>query len=123
MGELKDLMNHEDYKNITALYTALNEFLTDHYDQLARENTSLTNEENDVRHEQHLLDTWPCDCVWGSWSEWGQCSQTCGNGTHTKTRNVLRHARNNGKECVGSSTATTTFSFTFCDMLSEVKIL
>ena len=103
-------MNHKDYKNITALYTALNKFLTDHYAKLNTENTSLTSEENQVKYEQNLLDTTSCPCVWDSWSDWGPCSQTCGNGTQTKTRNVLRHARNNGTLCVGSNTTTTTCS-------------
>ena len=110
MGELKSIMNDEKYRNFTSLYTALNEFLTDHYAQLDTENTSLTTEEDQVKYEQDLLDTTPCPCVWDSWSEWSECSQTCGNGTQTMTRNVKRHARNNGTSCVGSNTTTTTCS-------------
>ena len=69
MGELKKIMNHKDYKNITALYTALNKFLTGHYATLDTENTSLTSEENQVKYEQNLLDTTSCPCVWDSWSD------------------------------------------------------
>jgi len=43
-----------------------------------------------------LKETAPCkgsvaesnDCVWGSWMEWGPCSQTCGGGLHSRSRSI-----------------------------------
>ena len=58
-------MNHVDYKNITALYTALNTFLSVQDEQVNDEDTRLKQEEDDVIYEQNLLNTHPCPCVWG----------------------------------------------------------
>ena len=40
------------------------------------------------------------DCIWGSW-ESTSCTASCGNGTKTLTRSVLRNATNGGKPCDG----------------------
>jgi len=49
-------------------------------------------------------DKYPVNCVWGSWSGWGQCSKTCGSGgkeTRTRSKTVVEA---NGGTCSGSST-------------------
>ena len=48
----------------------------------------------------------PENCLWSSWSEWTPCSKTCGKGQRTKTRTVLRTAKNGGKDCTGNSRRT-----------------
>ena len=44
------------------------------------------------------------DCKWGSWNEWSQYSETCGNGTKTRSRRIIQEAAYEGKECEGNNT-------------------
>ena len=41
----------------------------------------------------------PCavDCALGLWGEWGECSKSCGTGTHTRTRSIVTAAKHGGK--------------------------
>jgi hypothetical protein len=41
----------------------------------------------------------PVDCVVGSWSSWGQCTQTCGSGSHKRYRSIKQSNANGGKTC------------------------
>lgn len=44
------------------------------------------------------------DCVIGSWSRWGECSQSC-NGVHDRTRSIEVMGSSAGKWCAGSEGA------------------
>uniref|UniRef100_A0A7M5US14 Hemicentin-1 n=1 Tax=Clytia hemisphaerica TaxID=252671 RepID=A0A7M5US14_9CNID len=44
----------------------------------------------------------PSDGVWGSWSKYGECSVTCGKGTHIRSRTCIGK-KHGGKDCVGNS--------------------
>jgi hypothetical protein len=46
------------------------------------------------------------NCQWSSWSRWSSCSKTCGSGVNTRTRRIVKYARNGGSRCYGSSRAT-----------------
>jgi len=50
------------------------------------------------------LDTHPCPCTWGSWSDWTQCSTTCETGVMTRNRTMEKAATNGGPECQGEPT-------------------
>mmetsp|Transcript_15937 Transcript_15937/g.46096 ORF Transcript_15937/g.46096 Transcript_15937/m.46096 type:complete len:685 (-) Transcript_15937:311-2365(-) len=39
------------------------------------------------------------DCAYGQWGPWTRCSQSCGGGSHTRKREVLREARGSGLQC------------------------
>ena len=39
------------------------------------------------------------DCIITRWSEWSECSTTCGKSYKSKTRMVKRHPENGGKQC------------------------
>jgi hypothetical protein len=41
----------------------------------------------------------PVDCLVGAWGDFGACSTTCGAGTNTATRKVIRAAAYKGKAC------------------------
>ena len=42
------------------------------------------------------------DCIWGSWSDWSTCSQSCEGGIQLRTRRLVAPERNGG-ECNGES--------------------
>merc|ERR1719199_1810352 len=41
----------------------------------------------------------PMDCQMGEYSEWSVCTQSCGGGTRSRTRNVVATAQNGGLPC------------------------
>jgi hypothetical protein len=45
----------------------------------------------------------PIPCEWNTWHEWEQCSQSCGGGITSRTRNIKQYAQLGGQECVGDA--------------------
>eukprot|EP00416_Gambierdiscus_australes_P025281 CAMPEP_0171058888 /NCGR_PEP_ID=MMETSP0766_2-20121228/2807_1 /TAXON_ID=439317 /ORGANISM="Gambierdiscus australes, Strain CAWD 149" /LENGTH=844 /DNA_ID=CAMNT_0011514241 /DNA_START=13 /DNA_END=2548 /DNA_ORIENTATION=- len=43
----------------------------------------------------------PVDCQLGEWTEWGDCSVSCGGGEHAHSRDILRLPASGGKACEG----------------------
>ena len=48
----------------------------------------------------------PVNCVWGTYGAWTSCSQTCGEGTKSRSRKVSTPASNGGQPCKGKDTET-----------------
>ena len=44
------------------------------------------------------------DCVWGTFSVWGTCSVSCGDGKRARTRTISIPATGGGTPCDGKST-------------------
>ena len=59
----------------------------------------------------------PSDCLWGPWSDWDQCSVTCGQGQRQRTRTVAIPAKNGGS-CEGDTEEFVDCEFT-CDDQTE----
>ena len=45
----------------------------------------------------------PVNCEWNIWTEWSNCSSSCGGGTQVKTRQILIPAANGGTNCTGTN--------------------
>ena len=103
---IRNILEHDDYKNVTGLYKALNDYLTAQDKQANQEDKHLKSEEEEVAAEQNTLKTHPCPCVWGEWSEWGECSVSCGGGVKYRQRDVATEATNGGDECDGMASET-----------------
>jgi len=116
---IRDILEHDDYKNMTGLHTALDEYLTQQDEQAAEEGEHLKVEEAEVAAEKNTLDTHPCPCVWGEWQEWADCSVTCGGGSKARPRVVAKNATNGGDECDGGSTSSTTCGTNPCPIPCE----
>ena len=56
------------------------------------------------------------DCEWNIWPEnWTECTESCGGGTQTKSRNKIVEARHNGKECEGNAEIVQTCNLPLCE--------
>lgn len=58
-----------------------------------------------TQHVLHTCNLVIVDGVWTEWSMWGDCSKSCGNGTHTRTR-TCEPPKFGGAECEGVDTET-----------------
>jgi hypothetical protein len=55
-----------------------------------------------VLTEERACNEQPCapiDCVVTAWGPWGACSQTCGGGTQTRSRQIFTAPQNGGAAC------------------------
>ncbi|CAJ1438497.1 unnamed protein product [Effrenium voratum] len=45
----------------------------------------------------------PVECAWDDWSDWKDCTKSCGGGITERLRNVSIPAAHGGKDCMGST--------------------
>jgi len=98
---IREILHHEDYRNVTGLVKVLNQYLEEQFDQMDMEGEHLDQEESEVAAAKAALNSHPCPCVWDEWGNWGICSTTCGGGVSHRNRDVAKHAVNGGDECHG----------------------
>ena len=103
LNAIKDILNDERYKDVTGLHVVLTQYIEEQFRVAQEEDTKLKAEESEVAEEKTKLATHPCPCVWNEWGEWSDCTVTCGGGTKTKTRTVLKEATNGGPACDGEA--------------------
>ena len=120
MKKIREILEHDDFMNVTGLHTALNDYITEQDEQANQEDTHLKEEEAEVAKEINTLNTHPCPCVWGQWGEWGACSVSCGGGAKNRERQVAKAATNGGEECEGSPSDTTSCGLDHCRELFEL---
>jgi len=101
LNAIRDILHHEDYRNITGLVKVLGQYIDEQFEQMDMEGEHLDQEESEVAAAQAALNSHPCPCVWDEWGNWGICSTTCGGGVSHRTRVVEKEAVNGGDQCHG----------------------
>ncbi|CAE7454323.1 Hmcn1 [Symbiodinium sp. CCMP2456] len=43
----------------------------------------------------------PQDCLWSNWTDWGECSASCGGGIQSRDRHIARPKRGEAEDCTG----------------------
>ena len=61
------------------------------------------------------------NCQWSSWARWGSCNKACGRGLRYRRRRIVRHAKNGGRKCTGSSRASTSCNGRNCGPKGIIK--
>ncbi|CAJ1355839.1 unnamed protein product [Effrenium voratum] len=56
------------------------------------------------------------DCRLSHWSEWGECSKSCGGGQMEMSREVLEHALHGGAACTGPTKLTKSCNMEMCSV-------
>jgi hypothetical protein len=60
--------------------------------------------QKELKHlsDYHAYNALKVDCGLGPWSEWSQCSKSCGGGNQIRTRNITVQPRNGGGACAST---------------------
>eukprot|EP00933_Yihiella_yeosuensis_P079176 TRINITY_DN9143_c0_g3_i1.p1 TRINITY_DN9143_c0_g3~~TRINITY_DN9143_c0_g3_i1.p1 ORF type:complete len:906 (-),score=162.43 TRINITY_DN9143_c0_g3_i1:130-2847(-) len=43
----------------------------------------------------------PINCAWGNWSDWSECTASCGGGSQGRYRSIIAQAKHGGNACLG----------------------
>ena len=54
------------------------------------------------------------NCKWSSYSEWSECSKSCGGGIRTSTRKIKQESLNGGTPCAGEASRNETCNLDVC---------
>ena len=68
----------------------------------------------DFEFNIYIIVIFSVDCIWSQWSQWATCSETCGGGTHHRSRDIDVPALNGGAACGGSDSETQTCNTECC---------
>merc|ERR1711871_1540600 len=63
-----------------------------------------------------VKDTEPVHCEFAEWSEWSQCSATCGRGQRIHTRQIAVQAADGGRGCSGPMQEVSPCTVTECEV-------
>eukprot|EP01012_Entosiphon_sulcatum_P029449 TRINITY_DN358_c0_g1_i1.p1 TRINITY_DN358_c0_g1~~TRINITY_DN358_c0_g1_i1.p1 ORF type:complete len:2229 (+),score=276.12 TRINITY_DN358_c0_g1_i1:2833-9519(+) len=63
----------------------------------------------------------PVDCVVSAWSNWGQCSKSCGSGIQTSSRTIVTQPQYGGKSCPQDLQQTRTCNTDPCPINCEIS--
>jgi len=113
LGDLVGILHRENY-TVTGLSTgndgvdSLCEGLQEYIDKVNQtawedERPELDEHLEEVIQIEIDIETHPCPCVWGSWTQWSDCSTTCEAGRRSRDREIEKEAINNGTECTGDA--------------------
>ena len=110
LKELKKVLHDEQWSD-TGLSTG-NDKVDDECkgldEYIKKANETATEEDEDIKEHikevedaKEKMNSHPCPCVWGPWSDWTECSKTCEAGSRHRGRQIEKEAINNGTECTG----------------------
>jgi len=107
---LYNALHHENYtdtalanEEVGELCSGLNEYIIMANETAQEEKIELDSHLQFIFDLQTMMDIEPCPCVWGDWSEWSDCSTTCGTELQQRVRVIVKEAINGGMECQGES--------------------
>ena len=112
LDDLKNILHHENYTD-TGLSTgndAVEDACKGLDEYIKKANETTTDEEEEIKDHikevedaKEKMDSHPCPCVWGPWSDWSECSKTCEAGSRKRDRQIEKEAINNGTACEGDA--------------------
>ena len=110
LNELKKVLHDEEWTD-TGLSTGndkvddeckgLDEYIKKANETATEEDEEIKEHIKEVEDAKEKMNSHPCPCVWGPWSDWTECSKTCEAGSRHRERQIEKEAVNNGTECTG----------------------
>ena len=110
LNELRKVLHDEQWTD-TGLSTGndkvddeckgLDEYIKKANETATEEDEEIKEHIKEVEDAKEKMNSHPCPCVWGPWSDWTECSKTCEAGSRQRERQIEKEAVNNGTDCHG----------------------